>query len=194
MISGCDDKLEVPEVSEWAVEDATKCIPILTGELQALEQKGYHLPSYEVDFTNISECRRDAAKSQHDIWNSYYMALDAELSGAETILRWGALTDDQKVARGAYFSCAPDVTKSYYQKKIDAASNSREHYLDEWDCEIRENSQTRKEQLAREAVSHTFELGNRVRIDRYEMPNGKVVTCTTTMHDSSAPTLVCKGY
>jgi hypothetical protein len=194
VLSACDDEPEVPTVSEWDLEEATKCIPILAEEVQALEQKGYHIPSYEADFSDVSECRRKAAEAEHEIWHRYYSDLESNLSEAEVILRWDTLTNSQKIAHGSYFSCSVEWAKNHYQEKVRELSNSREYNLGLWDCEIRRSTETRKKELEREAVSHTVETGNRVRIDRYKMRNGRVVTCTTTIHDSSAPTMDCKDY
>jgi len=63
--------------------------------------------------------------------------------------------------------------------------------LEEADKAIREANASRRSDLERRAVSHRMANRNGVRVDQYTMPDGRVVTCTTTISGNSPAIFNC---
>jgi len=62
---------------------------------------------------------------------------------------------------------------------------------EEADKAIRSANDAQREGLERRAVSHRTTNRNGVRVDQYTMPNGKVVTCTTTISGNAPAMFNC---
>lgn len=63
--------------------------------------------------------------------------------------------------------------------------------LEEADNAIRNANASQKSDLERKAISHRMTNRNGVRIDQYTMPNGTVVTCSTTISGNAPAMFNC---
>jgi hypothetical protein len=72
----------------------------------------------------------------------------------------------------------------------ESAKRGREQ-ADEADKAIREATGSQRADLERRAIRHRMTNSNGVRVDQYTMPNGTVVTCTTTISGNSPAMFNC---
>ena len=77
--------------------------------------------------------------------------------------------------------------KRYWEE---SAKRGREQ-AEEADKAIRDANSSRRSDLERRAVSHRMSNRNGVRVDQYTLPNGTVVTCTTTISGNAPAMFNC---
>lgn len=80
------------------------------------------------------------------------------------------------------------VERSRYWEE--SAKRGREQG-EEADKAIREANDSQREGLERRAISHRMTNRNGVRVDQYTMPNGTVVSCTTTISGNAPAMFNC---
>ena len=95
---------------------------------------------------------------------------------------------------------SPEVTAKREKERAEAAEQSRywaesarhgREQAEKADEAIREANNSQREGLERRAVSHRMSNRNGVRVDQYTMPNGSVVTCTTTISGNAPAMFNC---
>lgn len=72
----------------------------------------------------------------------------------------------------------------------ESAKRGREQ-AEEADKAIRDANSSRRADLERRAISHRMSNRNGVRVDQYTLPNGTVVTCTTTISGNAPAMFNC---
>ncbi len=77
------------------------------------------------------------------------------------------------------------------EESIERAREEGARALEEADKAIREANGDRRAELERKAVSHRMSNRHGVRVDQYTMPDGSVVTCTTTISGNSPAMFNC---
>lgn len=95
---------------------------------------------------------------------------------------------------------SPRVKEQKEKERAEAAERSRyweesakrgREQGEEADKTIREANDSQREELERRSVSHRMTNRNGVRVDQYTMPNGTVVSCTTTISGNAPAMFNC---
>lgn len=204
LIAGCRGKEDPDSYFNPATQEVEvrACIDKLKPMIEDIQRRkldhGNYVPGTELTIKNTTF--------------GYYQRLVSGYRKLPTYLSWKSLTPEEK-EQAFYFHCPlpsdfinhevainkeiADV-EALFKKKLSyqTVQENVEEGLksrDEWDKIVREDIPVRRKKLQSVSVNHTMSNRNGIRIDSYQMKNGSLVICSTTVHPSAGPNMNCDG-
>ena len=104
------------------------------------------------------------------------------------LIKVGSCSESPRVKAQREKELAESAERSRYW--AESARRGREEG-EEADKAIREANDSQRKSLERRSVSYQMTNRNGVRVDQYTMPNGTVVTCTTTISGNAPAMFDC---